>query len=147
MFARPQIQILGGAIDTAGSVVYEFYLPRKSRILRYFDVPTVAQAAHATIVVSATFVNAGTDGSGSTTLAVLTNDSDLADSTTRESGAWVAHDVKELRTEDRPGSPTWAENEADEIAAGSVIKCTVTGAGTTPTAASHFVGIEYVESD
>ena len=145
-FSRTQIQSHHIAINTGGAVVTEFYFPRAARILRYFDVPSVAQAAHATIVVDAVFVNAGTDGSGSTTLATLTNDSDLADSTTRESGAWVAHDAKELVCEDRPGG-TAATNVRDEIAAGSVIKVTVTGAGTTPTAANHIVGIEYVESD
>jgi hypothetical protein len=31
--------------------------------------------------------------------------------------------------------------------AGTVIKVTVTGEGTTPSASNHIVGIEYVESD
>lgn len=147
MIPRPQIQAHHIAINTGGAVVTEFYFPRAARILRYFAVPSAAQAAHATIIVEDVFVNAGTDGSGTTELCELTNDSDVSDDTTHESSAWVAHDAKELRTEDRPGSPTFDENVADEIAAGSVIKCTVTGAGTTPTASNHIVGIEYVESD
>lgn len=147
MFARPQIQTLvAQAIAASSSSVLEFYLPRASRIKRYFAVPSVAEAADASKVLDCTFVNAGTDGSGATTLAILTNDSDLADSTTRESGAWVAHDMKELKTEDRPGSPTHAQNSADEIAAGSVIKCTVAKAASTATG-NVIVGIEYDESD
>lgn len=146
MFERPNIQIVPIAINTGGAVVAEFYFPRAARILRYFDVPTVAQAAHATITVKAVFVNAGTDGSGSTTLATLSNDTDDANSTILKSAAWVAHDALELSTEARPVSAT-ATNVRDEIAAGTVIKCTITGAGTTPTASVHHPGIEYVESD
>lgn len=145
-FARAQIQSLNLVINTAGATIGEFYFPRGARIIRYFDTPAVAQAAHATIVVDATFVNAGTDGSGSATLAVLTNDTDLADSTTRKSSAWVAHDAKEINTESRPGTPTAAQNVRDVIAAGGVVKCTLTGAGVTPAAGNHTVGIEYVES-
>lgn len=146
MFARPQIQSLPvAALAATGSSVLEFYFPRKARILRYFAVPSVAEAAHSTQVLDCTFVDAGTGGAGSTTLAVLTNDSDLADSTTRESSAWVAHDAKELITEDRPGG-AWADDKADEIAAGSVIKCTVAKAAGTTTG-NVIVGIEYVESD
>lgn len=133
------------ALAATQSSVLEFYFPMAVRIKRYFAAPSVAEAAHATQVLDCTFVNAGTDGSGSTTLAVLTNDSDLADSTTRESGAWVAHDAKELNTENRPGGAA-STNVADEIAAGSVIKCTVAKAAGATTG-NVFVGIEYVESD
>lgn len=147
MFRTRKIRDASIAINTAGTVTVEFYFPNAARILRYFDVPAVAQAAHATIVVTTEFINASTDGSGSTVLATLTNDTDLADSTVRKSSAWVAHDAKEINCESRPGSPTNAQNEADEIAAGTVIKVNITGAGSTPTAAVHCVGIEYVESD
>lgn len=146
-FSRAElVQATAQAIAASGSSILEFYFPRAVRIKRYFATPSVAEAAHATQVLDCTFVNAGTDGSGSTTLAVLTNDSDLADSTTRKSSAWVAHDAKEVNTEDRPGSPGNTDNVADEIAAGTVIKCTVAKAAGTTTG-NVFVGIEYVISD
>lgn len=147
MFAQTQIQALvAQAIAASGSSVLEFYFPRAVRIKRYFAIPSVAEAAHSTQVLSATFVNAGTSGGGSTTLATLTNDSDESDSTTQKVGAWVAHDAKEVNTEDRPGSPGNDDNVADEIAAGSVVKCTVAKAAGTQTG-NVIVGIEYIESD
>lgn len=147
MFNNHQVLQAQFALNTGGSVISAFYLPRAARVTRYFAIPTLAdQAAHSTIVVDATFVDEGVDGSGSTTMAVLTNDSDLADSTTRESGAWTRYDAKELNTEDRPGG-TDATNVADEYAAGSVISVTLTGAGTTPTANNFILGIEYRTSD
>jgi hypothetical protein len=147
MFNNHQVLQAQFALNAGGSVISAFYLPRAARVTRYFAIPTLAdQAAHSTVVVSATFVDEGTDGSGSTTMAVLTNDSDDADSTTRESGAWTRYDAKELNTEDRPGG-TDATNVADEYAAGSVISVTLTGAGTTPTANNFILGIEYRTSD
>ncbi len=134
------------AIAASGSSILEFYFDKAVRIKRYWAVSSVAEAAHATQASDVTFVNAGTDGSGSTELAILTNDSDLADSTVRESGAWVAHDVKVLDCENRPGSPTNAQNTADEIAAGTVIKATHAKAAGTATG-NMLVGIDYVESD
>lgn len=147
-FSRNEIQSHLVTVDDNGAVgaVAEFYFPRGARIKRYFAVPTVAQAAHSTIVVEIVFTNAALDGSGSTTLATLTNDSDTADTTKIQSAAWVAHDALEINTEDRPGSPTAAENAADLIAAGSVIKAVMTGAGTTPSAQQILIGVEYVES-
>lgn len=148
MFNNHQVLQAQFALNTGGSVISAFYFPRAARITRYFAIPTLAdQAAHATIVVSATFVDEGTDGSGSTTLAVLTNDSDTADSPTEESGAWTRYDAKELRTEGRPAGGTDATNVADEIAAGTVISVTLTGAGTTPTANNFILGVEYRTSD
>lgn len=147
MFARTQIRdATVQALAASGSSVLEFYFPRAVRIKRYFAVPSVAEAAHATQALTVTFVNASTDGAGSTTLALLTNDTDDADAVTVESGAWVAHDAKELNTENRPGSPTNAQNEADEIAAGTVIKVTVAKAAGTTTG-NVLVGIEYIDSD
>lgn len=145
-FSRPLIrEQTVQALAASASSVLEFYFPRPARIIRYFAVPSVAEAAHATQVPDVTFVNAGTAGAGSTTLAVLTNDTDLADSTTRKSSAWVAHDAKEIWTESRPGTPTAAQNVRDSIAAGEVIKCTVAKAAGTATG-NMSVGIEYVES-
>jgi len=135
------------ALNTAGTVYHMFYFAKKARIKRYWAVPQAAQAAHSTIVDTVTFTDKSTDGSGSTTLAILTNDSDLADSTTRESGAWVAFDAKFVDTEDRPGAPGNTGNVADEIAAGTVISVAVLGAGTTPDANWFTVGIDFVESD
>jgi len=145
-FSRTQQMQATIAINTAGTNTVDFSFPRAARIKRYFSVPSVAQAAHATIVVTATFTNKGTDGLGTTELAVLTNDSDLADTITRESGAWVADDEKAIDTEARPGSPMNAQNVADAIAAGSVVQVALLGAGVTPIAGFHTVGIEYVES-
>ena len=136
MLERSKQMVVSAALNTAGTVPFNFYFPKASRIKRYWAVPNAAQAAHATIVDTVTFTNKGTDGSGSTVLCVLTNDSDLADSTTRESGAWAANVVKELNTED-----------ADEIAAGSVVQAALLGAGTAPDANFFTIGIEYVESD
>jgi hypothetical protein len=129
----------------AASAKVAFYFPRAARVLRYFAVPEVAEAAHATQVLDATFVNKGTAGAGATTLCVLTNDSDLAASTTRVSSAWVANDAKELDTQNRPGSPTHVQNTADSIAAGEVIECTAAKAAGTQTGAL-LVGMEVVES-
>lgn len=135
------------ALNTAGTVYHMFYFHKAVRVKRYWAVPQAAQAAHSTIVDTVTFTNRSTDGGGSTDKAILTNDSDLADSITRESGAWVAYDAKYVDCENRPGSPTNAENSADEIAAGSVISVAVLGAGTTPDANWFTVGIDFVESD
>jgi hypothetical protein len=122
--------------------VLQFHFPWPARIVRYFAVPSVGEAAHSTQALDCTFVNEGTDGTGTATLAVLTNDSDLADTTTRESGAWVANVVKELKTEARPATPTNAQNSHDEIAAGSTIACTVAKAAGTTTG-DVTVGIEF----
>lgn len=144
MFSNtPLIRDATLALNTAGTVSHEFYFPRAARIKRYFAVPQAAQAAHATIVDTVTFTDKGVSGAGSTVLATLTNDSDLADSTTRESGAWAAAVVKQVNTEDRPTGGTAATNEADAIAAGSVIEVAVTGAGSTPSANWFTVGIEF----
>lgn len=146
MVARPMIQqVLVTALAASASSIVEFAFPRPVRITRYFATPSVAEAAHATQVLDCTFVNAGLTGGGSAALAILTNDTDLADSTVRKSSAWVAHDIKELNTEARPGSPTSAQNVRDAIAAGEVVKCTVAKAAGTATGNVN-VGIEYVES-
>ena len=135
------------AINTGGTVTLEFYFPKAARVKKYFVTPAVAQAAHATIVVSATFINKGTDGSGSTTLALFTNDSDDADDDTTICAAWVAHDALVLDCEDRPGAFDNDADVADEIPAGTVIAVAITGAGTTPTANQLTAGMEIVESD
>lgn len=146
MFQLEQTQSeLVAALAASGSSVIEFYFRRPVRIKAYWAIPSVAEAADAAKVLNCTFVNAGTDGSGSTTLAVLTNDSGLADSTTRKSSAWVAHKVKQIDTENRPGTPTNAQNSNDSIAAGSVVKCTVAKAASTATG-NVIVGIDYVVS-
>lgn len=147
MYERYKVQTGQFALNTGGAVITGFYLPKAARITRYFAVPTLAaQAAHATIVVDVVFTDRGTAGAGSTVLATLTNDSDLANSTTRRSAAWVRYDALEINTEDRPVSAA-ATNNADEIAAGTFIDATLTGAGTTPTANNFIIGIEYRESD
>lgn len=149
MFNTSKVQTAMRTINTGGAAnPVVFFLPQASRIKRYFAIPQLAaQAAHATITVEVVFTNKSTDGSGSTTLATLTNDTDTADGIATKSAAWVRYDAMEVNTENRPGSPTNAQNEADEIAAGSVIAAVITGAGTTPTANEFIVGIEYVESD
>lgn len=147
MYERPRVQQGQFALNTAGTVITGFYFPKASRIKRYFAIPTLAdQAAHATIVDTVTFTNRGADGAGTTVLAILTNDSDLANSTTRKSAAWVRYDALEINTEARPVSAD-ATNVADEIAAGSFISVDLLGAGTTPTANNFIMGVEYVESD
>jgi len=147
MFGRSQYKEASFALNAAGTVPANFYFAKAARIKRYYAVPNVAQAAHATIVDTVTFTNKGTAGAGSTVLAVLTNDSDLADSTTRVSSAWSANVVKELNTEDRPGAFANTTDVADEIAAGAVVLVELLGAGTTPTANFFTVGIEFWESD
>lgn len=147
-FPRSQYMVGTTPVLTSGAgMAIDFYFPRAARILRYAVVPAVAQAAHASVVVTGEFTNAGTGGAGSTVLATFTNDSDLADSIVRKSGAWVAHDALEIITNNRPASPTNDENSWDEIAAGSVIKYIPTSAGSTPTASQHTALIEFVESD
>lgn len=147
MFERHNTVTATLALNTAGTVYHMFYFAKAVRIKRLWAVPQAAQAAHSTIVDTVTFTDRGTAGAGSTDIAVLTNDTDLADSITRESGAWVAYDAKEVDYENRPGSPTNAENSAYEVAAGTVISVQVLGAGTTPDANWFTVGIDYVESD
>lgn len=147
MFTTRHIQTGQFALNTAGAVITAFYLPQAARVTRYFAIPTLAdQAAHATIVDSVTFVDEGTDGSGSTTVALLTNDTDQAASTTAKSAAWTRYDAMELNTEARPVSAD-ATDVADEFPAGTVISATLLGAGTTPTANNFIIGIEYRISD
>lgn len=132
-FSRPTTlgTVSATALAASGSSVMELYVPRAFRVTRYWAVPSVAEAAHSTQVLDVTFVDASTDGSGSTTLAILTNDSDLADSTTRKSSAWVAHDAKEIYTEARPVTAA-ATDLRDSLAAGTVLKITIAkAAGTT----------------
>ena len=125
-FPRSQYMVASIVIPTSGATLpLEFYFPRAARILRYAVTPAVAQAAHATIVVGGVFTN----------------------KSATKSAAWVAHDALEIITNNRPGSPTSAQNSFDEIAAGSVINYIATAAGTTPTASHHTVLIEFVESD
>ena len=116
-------------------------------VCAFAALPAVAQAAHATVVVTGVFTNAGTDGSGSTALATFTNDTDVASGIATKSAAYVAHDALEIITNNRPGTPTSAQNSFDEIAAGTVIKYIPTSAGSTPTASQHTAIIEFVESD
>lgn len=147
MFTRNQIQsFTAHGMAASGSAEFDAYFPRKVRIKRYFATSSVDQAASASVVLDATFTNMGTDGSGSTVLAVLTNDSDLADSTTRKSAAWADHVAAVLDTENRPGSPTHEDNTADEIEDGTLIKIAVTKAASATTG-DVTVGIEYDESD
>jgi hypothetical protein len=146
MFVNPKIQSTTLTLNTAGTVTAEFYFPNGARIVRYFAVPAVAQAAHASVVDTVTFTDRGTGGAGSTDLAILTNDSDLADSTTRKSAAWVAHDALEINAENRPGGAD-ATNVADEIAVGGVVSVALLGAGATPTANFFTVGVQYRASD
>jgi hypothetical protein len=145
-FSRVEIQSNFVQLNAGGAVISEFYFPRGARIKRYFAVPSVAQAAHSTIVDDVVFVNAGAVGDGTTVLATLTNDSDIAATIAIKEGAWVAHHATELITENRPASPTALQNDADVIAVGGVIKATLTGAGTTPTANWFTIGVEYVIS-
>lgn len=145
MFGLTQMVIQQAeALAASTSSVLEFYFPKAVRVKRYFAIPSAAEAADATKVLSVTFTDAGTDGAGTTDLAVLTNDTDLADNTTRESGAWAAHVAKELATENRPGGSA-ATNEADALDAGTVVKVTVAKAASTA-AGNVAVGIEYIES-
>jgi hypothetical protein len=142
-------QILQGNVDAlAASAAYttQFVLPRKARIKRYYAASEVVEAAHSTQVLNVTYTNKGPLGTGTTVMAVLTNDSDLADAITRESSAWDDHVIKEIDTENRPGSPTNAENSADEIEAGSIIEVEVAKASGTQTGAVTF-GIEFIWSD
>lgn len=147
MFARSQFKEATLTLNTAGTVTAEFYFPKGGRVKSYYAVPAVIQAAHSTIVDTVTFTNRSTDGAGTTDVAVLTNDTDLADSVTRVSSAWAAHVVKRLNCEDRPGDFANTTDVADEIAVGGVVSCALLGAGTTPTANFFTVGIEFWESD
>lgn len=147
MYTTRHIQTGQFALNAAGAVITAFYLPQAARVTRYFAVPTLAdQAASATVTVIATFVDEGVDGSGSTLMATLTNDSDTAETTKIKNSAWTRYAAMELNTEARPVSAD-ATNVADEYPAGSVISATLTGAGTTPTANNFILGIEYRISD
>lgn len=134
------------SVAASGSASVPFRFARKVRIKRYWIVPTVANAASASVTVVATFTDKGSDSSGSTLLATLTNDTDSSDSITLKEGAWAANVAKEIDTENRPGSPTHAQNSMDEIAAGDVILVAIAAAASVVTSA-YQVGIEYVESD
>jgi hypothetical protein len=111
---------------TDSDVLY-FHFPHPVRVVRYFATPGVSEAADATKAVVVVFQD------GATTLATLTNDTDTADDIDTDSAAWVQHTTREINTEDRPGSPTPAENTPDAIAAGHTIKVTVTKAAGTAT--------------
>lgn len=136
------------AVDLAASsqADMQFYFPHPARIVRYYVVPSEDQAAHATATIGAVFTNKGTDGTGTTTLATITNDSDDSNSTTLISAAYSANVAAELKTEDRPGSPSNDDNEHDEVAAGSVVEC-VLAAGSGTTTMDLTVGIEYMRGD
>lgn len=147
MFMNPGVIQTKLTLNTGGTVTADFSLPFAARVISYFAVPILAdQAAHATIVDTVTFTNKGTDGDGSSVVAILTNDSDLAASTTRNSGAWASGTLKEVNCEARPSSAD-ATNVADEYAANSVIHVDLLGAGTTPTANEFIIGIKYRVSD
>jgi hypothetical protein len=121
-------QIQTSALAASASYVGFLYFPRAVRIAGYWAVPSVAQVAHATATLDVTFTNRGTDGLGTTVLAVITNDSDLANSATRKNSAFVAKDAVVLDTGARPDGST---TMYDAIAAGSVVEVTIAkGAGT-----------------
>lgn len=132
------------AIAAGGSSVISLPVPQDARVKRYWAISSVDEAAHATQVLSVTVVNKGLAGADSTTLAVLTNDTDLPDSTTRKSSAWVADDIKEINTEARPVS-AYATDVADYVAGGSVLEFTVAKASGTTTG-NVMVGYDYVPS-
>jgi len=129
-------------IAAAGGAEANFYFPHGARIVRYFAIPSVAEAAHGSQVLSVVFTDKGDAGSGSAVLATLTNDSGDSDDIDLESGAWAANVVKEIVANDRPGTPTNAQNEFDDIAGGSVIEVAVAKAAGTSTG-DVTVGIEY----
>lgn len=132
------------ALAASGTVNHYAYFKRAARIKNYWAVPSVAEASHATQALTVTFTNKGGAGAGSTVLATLTNDTDLADTTTREQGAWAAHVVKQLDAENRPGG-TALTNNADSVAAGDVVQITIAKAAGTATG-DVTAGMDYVES-
>ena len=123
-------QTVAKALAAAGSFVDYFYFPRAVRVIAYFAVPSVAEAAHATQAVAVTFNNRGVDGLGNTVLATITNENDLTNTTTRKVSAFVAKDAIELVTSTRPDG---SNGQYDSIPAGAVVEVGVTKAAGTQT--------------
>jgi len=141
--SQPQSSIVLAASGT--SLLFYWYFPTATRITRYWAIPTAAEAAHATQVLNFTFATVAADGTVGATVAVLTNDSGLADAITRKSSAWVANKAKEIDCGNRPGSPTNVQNAWDAQAAGTALKCTMAKAAGT-TSGSATVGIDTIPS-
>lgn len=106
--------------DTA-SLVAHLYFPEAAIITQIAATNLSAIAAHATTVATVTVTDLGVAGAGSTVVGVITNDSDLADSTTRTSQAYAAKiaSVLDLGTDSTAGY---------EVAAGSVVAVSVANA-------------------
>lgn len=136
------------AIAATESAVLHFLFPRKHRVLKAWLISSVAQVAHATQVLDASFKNEGAAGAGTEIIALITNDSD--DTSEPDPAvltqAHVANVPSQIDFESRPGSPTWAQNEAKEVNAGDVIAVTV-AAATGAATGDVTVGMEVIESD
>lgn len=136
------------ALLATESAQLQFHFTRKHRILKVWLISSVDQVAHATEVLDASFKNELTDGSGTEIIALITNDSD--DTSEPDPATLVQAHVgnvpSKIDFENRPGSPTWAQNEAKEVGAGDVIAVTV-AAATGADAADVAIGMEVMESD
>jgi hypothetical protein len=139
-------------LAASGTATFQFHFPRKVRLKGFWAVSSAAQAAHASQVLSVTLTNRGTNGSGTTDIAVITNNSGQADSPdapARLSGPWAAYVGRRIDFEQRPTfTPTTRDdrNTAIEVPAGNTFTVTISKAAGTATG-DVAVGIDYVESD
>lgn len=141
--SQPQSSIVLAASGT--SLLFYWYFPTAHRIVRYWAIPSAAEAAHATQELSFIFATVAADGTVGATVATLTNNSGTANTTKILSSAWVANAAKVIDCGNRPGSPTNVQNAWDTQAAGTSLKCTMAkAAGTTSGMAT--VGIDTIPS-
>jgi len=138
-------------LAASGTATLQFYFPRKVRLKGFWAVSSVAQAAHGSQVLSVTLTDRGTNGTGTTDIAVITNNSGQANQASgpaRLSGAWAAYVGRVVDFEDRPRTnpnvPVYSE--AIEVPAGNTFTVTIAKAAGTATG-DVAVGIDYVESD
>jgi len=136
-------------LAASSSQSVHFHFAKPARIKRLWAVSSAAQGLSGTATLTVSLIDRGTNGTGNTTVAVLTNNSGQTDSPAgpvRSVAAWAANVGRAIDFENRPGGATSAQNEALEIPAGSVLSVTVAKAAGTNTG-DVAVGLDYLESD
>jgi len=109
--------IAAGAVDASATPVFYWRAPCQCVVESIYLVNTSAVAAHATDIATVTVTNIGTDGTGTTSVASQTTDSDVSGSAAIAAGI--------------PWQITNSSTVADlEVAGGEVLKIAPTEGGT-----------------
>jgi hypothetical protein len=132
-------------LATAADMTVFAYFPRAARLLGMFLASEAALVAHATNVLDLTVTDRGTDGTGTTALGVITNDSDLTDVVATEAVAGRNSQAYTAKTAAYLDLTTRDAEGAADIAAGSIVELNLNNASGATQVTSF--GLVYLDSD